>query len=274
MPNQAGVQNGRSNNDNNNEFVPDINLYEKRKKKDLLFMRRKKLQELLDEETEEYNFEMISKGQNYQNNCSIQNKTNNNYNNNYNNRNNNFKNDYNNIPISSYQEEKNNNNYYYQNNNPTNFKNDYINNNIKSPSIPYDNKEKHNNQINYNNLPTSVYQGINQNQQKGNYYQEYWKSNNNQNILHNKQQFIQYDVNKELDYAIKKYSDNFDKLKVDDFLSRKNIQDDLLNKINSKLLKINHEINDKIYQEQFAYQWSQNKNKKVNQDNGITNDGK
>ena len=267
MPNQIGIQNGSNNNNNqirNTEFVPDISLYEKRKKKDLLFMRRKKLQELLDEETEEYKFEMISKGQNYQNNYSIQNNSNNNFNNNYNNKN--YRSDYINTPVSNYQESQNNNNYYYQNNNQINFFN-----NIKSPSIPYDNKERYNNQINYNESPTPVYQGINQNQQKGNYYQEYWISNNNQNILQNKAQNKKYDVNKELDYAIKKYSDNFDKLKVDDFLSRKKIQDDLLNKINSKLLKINHEINDKIYQEKFAYQWSQDRNKKVEQENGIPN---
>ena len=41
-------------------------------------------------------------------------------------------------------------------------------------------------------------------------------------------------------------------------MSKKMMQDSLLNKINQKLMKINKDIDDKIYQENLAAQWRQN----------------
>ena len=41
-------------------------------------------------------------------------------------------------------------------------------------------------------------------------------------------------------------------------MSKKIIHDDLLNKINQKLMKINKNIDDKAYQENLAAQWQQN----------------
>lgn len=189
----------------------DIDMFEKRKKNDLLFMRRKKLKDLLEEENEEYKFELISKGQNIPDRM----------------------NRYNNNP--SYH-----NNYSYQ------------------QEVPQ--------QVMYNNQIQNEYREMRKTPQMSNdYYQQYMRQNNEMNMRNNMNyKPANYDANKELDYAIKKYSDNFDKLKVDDFLSRKKIQDDLLNKINMKLAKINHDINDKIYQEQFAMQWETHK-----QPNGI-----
>ena len=191
----------------------EIDMFEKRKRNDLLFMRRKKLKELLDEENEEYKFELISKGQNIPDSM-------NSYNNNV-----------------SYH-----NNYSYQ-----------------QQQIPQ--------QVMYNN---QIFNEIRKTPQINNndYYQQYMRQNNEMNMRNNMNyKPANYDANKELNYAIKKYSDNFDKLKVDDFLSRKKIQDDLLNKINMKLAKINHDINDKIYQEQFASQWETHKQPNGNQIN-------
>ena len=184
----------------------DIDMFEKRKKNDLLFMRRKKLKDLLEEENEEYKFELISKGQNIPDRMSR-------YNNNV-----------------SYH-----NNYSYQ------------------QEVPQ--------QVMYTNQIQNEYREMRKTPQMSiDYYQQYMRQNNEMNMRNNMNyKPANYDANKELDYAIKKYSDNFDKLKVDDFLSRKKIQDDLLNKINMKLAKINHDINDKIYQEQFAMQWETHK---------------
>lgn len=184
----------------------DIDMFEKRKKNDLLFMRRKKLKDLLEEENEEYKFELISKGQNIPDRMSR-------YNNNV-----------------SYH-----NNYSYQ------------------QEVPQ--------QVMYNYQTQNEYREMRKTPQMSiDYYQQYMRQNNEMNMRNNMNyKPANYDANKELDYAIKKYSDNFDKLKVDDFLSRKKIQDDLLNKINMKLAKINHDINDKIYQEQFAMQWETHK---------------
>ncbi len=47
-------------------------------------------------------------------------------------------------------------------------------------------------------------------------------------------------------------------------MSKKKIQDELLNQINQKLDKINKNINDKAYQENLAFQYFQNKNQNIN----------
>ena len=64
--------------------------------------------------------------------------------------------------------------------------------------------------------------------------------------------------NVDLDSQINNYNAYYNKLKVDEFMSKKMIQDDLLNKINQKLMKINKDINDKEYQENLAAKWKQN----------------
>ena len=61
----------------------------------------------------------------------------------------------------------------------------------------------------------------------------------------------------ELDHQIQNYSNQFNQLREDDFISRKTIQDDLLNKINQRLHKINRDMNDKIYQENISSQYFQ-----------------
>ena len=61
----------------------------------------------------------------------------------------------------------------------------------------------------------------------------------------------------ELDHQIQNYSNQFYQLREDDFISRKTIQDDLLNKINQRLQKINRDMNDKIYQENISSQYFQ-----------------
>ena len=61
----------------------------------------------------------------------------------------------------------------------------------------------------------------------------------------------------ELDHQIQNYSNQFNQLREDDFMSRKTIQDDLLNKINQRLQKINRDMNDKIYQENISSQYFQ-----------------
>ena len=204
---------------NNRRDVTNEDMFEKRKKNDMLFMRRKKLKDLLEEENEEYKFELISKGQNIPDRM-------NRYNNNV----------------------GNHNNYSYQ----------------QQKEIPQ--------QVMYNNQRANEYREIRKSPQMNNdYYQQYMRQNNEMNMRNNMNyKPANYDANKELDYAIKRYADNFDKLKVDDFLSRKKIQDDLLNKINMKLAKINHDINDKIYQEQFAMQWETHKQPNGNQINTTT----
>jgi hypothetical protein len=61
----------------------------------------------------------------------------------------------------------------------------------------------------------------------------------------------------ELDHQIQNYSNQFNQLREDDFMSRKTMQDDLLNKINQRLQKINRDMNDKIYQENISSQYFQ-----------------
>ena len=85
---------------------------------------------------------------------------------------------------------------------------------------------------------------------------------NNYNDYHNDQinnNKVNYNYgNVDLDSQINNYNAYYNKLKVDEFMSKKMIQDDLLNKINQKLMKINKDINDKEYQENLAAKWKQN----------------
>jgi hypothetical protein len=47
---------------------------------------------------------------------------------------------------------------------------------------------------------------------------------------------------------------------MEDFISKKNMQDELLNRINQHLVKINHDMNDKLYQEYLNEQKNNNNN--------------
>lgn len=207
--------------------------YDSRTKKDMMYLRRQKLKEMLDEELEEYKFEMVSRDKsNYtpMTDQSISMKPQSIY----------HQQDSLSRPLSSFSSIPSQTSSYTQSNKPVINKeyNDSSNKYFPEPKPNYYNK----NQFGIEPIRDS-YVYVNAN-----------ATNNNQ-IGHS-----EFDVNRELDLAIKKYADNLDKLKVDEFMSRKKIQDDLLKKINSKLVKINHEMNDKIYQENIAEQWFNSNN--------------
>jgi len=222
------------------------------KNKDKIDLRREKLRKLLGQEMEEYQYEA------YSNNCpeSLLIKFNsfNNYNSKINKKEeekniylNNGKSN-NNININTLQN-KNRNNNYYNMNNATENKN--INNLNQNNGQNYDiknnqirNKEQENNYI-YNN-------GANN------------QNNININRMNNNESYKYGNI--DIDSEINNYSDYYNKLKIDEFMSKKRIQDDLLNQINQKLDKINKNINDKTYQENLAFQYFQNK-KQINNDN-------
>ena len=190
-------------------------------------LRREKLRNLLQQEMEEYQYEIYSNNgsqylldkftvfnnYNNKNKLKIEDNTNYNggsgYNNNILGNNNNQFMSLNNI--NNQNEDEN----YMRNNNMNVGEPNMLNNNINNYN------DYHNNQINNNN---------------GNY--------NYGNV--------------DLDSQINNYNAYYNKLKVDEFMSKKMIQDDLLNKINQKLMKINKDINDKEYQENLAAKWKQN----------------
>lgn len=201
--------------------------------KDMMFLRKQKLKELLDEEVEEYKFELVS---------------------------------------------RNKNNYSGITDQSVNMKPQLFNQHPQSQSqsrptsIQSQAFYTQSNGTPRNNYASSYYP-----EPQPNHYSKYIYENNNNNKpirdayadnRCNKISSREFNVNKELDYAIKKYADNLDKLKVDEFMSRKKIQDDLLQKINSKLTKINHEMNDKIYQEDIAEQWANKHPRQDMNDNG------
>ena len=120
--------------------------------------------------------------------------------------------------------------------NPNNYNNSYNNQMNKTLEQKFDN--------NINVPNNSIYK----NQIDG-------KEPNN-NIYQNNIQFNNNYGNIDIDNQINKYNNYYNKLKVDEFMSKKMIQDDLLNKINQRLMKINRDMNDKIYQENLAEQWA------------------
>jgi len=85
---------------------------------------------------------------------------------------------------------------------------------------------------------------------------------------------LSYDMNSELDKSIKKYNQNLDQLKIDDFMSRKKLQDDLLFKINNQMEKLNTELKDQYYEEHLAQIWLKELEEKQNKlsSSHITND--
>ena len=218
------------------------------KNKDKIDLRREKLRLLLLKETEEYQYQA------YSNNCpeSLLNKFIDfkNYNKkvkeNEEEKNNNFNEEKNDKRINIFQNQNMNGNYNI------NAKNNYeLNNTLNRNNINdfYPNQKEI--KVENNNINNRIAQENN-----------YSDNNNNQQNINN--EGFRYG-NSDIDNEINGYNDYYNKLRVDEFMSKKKIQDDLLNQINQKLDKINKNINDKTYQEYIALQYFQNK--KINNEN-------
>ena len=232
------------------------------KTKNEIDLRREKLRNLLLKEIDEYQYEVYSNSNNSSE--TLLNKFNN------------FKN----FNAQKYLNEEEKNNYLNIRkniNNEINI-NNYQNQNIKNISYNnYNNGAEQNISLNRNIndiLPNKEngQSNIKNNNQQRNQEQEYYirnninQQNNNINIINNKESY-KYG-NTDIDEELNGYSDYYNKLKIDEFMSKKRIQDDLLNQINQKLNNINKNINDKSYQENLAFQYFQNKNQlKINNGN-------
>jgi len=231
------------------------------KKKNEIDLRREKLRNLLLKEIDEYQYEVYSNSNNSSE--TLLNKFNN------------FKN----FNAQKYLNEEEKNNYLNIRkniNNEINI-NNYQNQNIKNISYNnYNNGVEQNISLNRNIndiLPNKEngQSNIKNNNQQRNQEQEYYirnninQQNNNINIINNKESY-KYG-NTDIDEELNGYSDYYNKLKIDEFMSKKRIQDDLLNQINQKLNNINKNINDKSYQENLAFQYFQNKNQLNNGNN-------
>ena len=231
------------------------------KTKNEIDLRREKLRNLLLKEIDEYQYEVYSNSNNSSE--TLLNKFNN------------FKN----FNAQKYLNEEEKNNYLNIRkniNNEINI-NNYQNQNIKNISYNnYNNGVEQNISLNRNIndiLPNKEngQNNIKNNNQQRNQEQEYYirnninQQNNNINIINNKESY-KYG-NTDIDEELNGYSDYYNKLKIDEFMSKKRIQDDLLNQINQKLNNINKNINDKSYQENLALQYFQNKNQLNNGNN-------
>ena len=231
------------------------------KTKNEIDLRREKLRNLLLKEIDEYQYEVYSNSNNSSE--TLLNKFNN------------FKN----FNAQKYLNEEEKNNYLNIRkniNNEINI-NNYQNQNIKNISYNnYSNGAEQNISLNRNIndiLPNKEngQSNIKNNNQQRNQEQEYYirnninQQNNNINIINNKESY-KYG-NTDIDEELNGYSDYYNKLKIDEFMSKKRIQDDLLNQINQKLNNINKNINDKSYQENLAFQYFQNKNQLNNGNN-------
>ena len=231
------------------------------KTKNEIDLRREKLRNLLLKEIDEYQYEVYSNSNNGSE--TLLNKFNN------------FKN----FNAQKYLNEEEKNNYLNIRkniNNEINI-NNYQNQNIKNISYNnYNNGAEQNISLNRNIndiLPNKEngQSNIKNNNQQRNQEQEYYirnninQQNNNINIINNKESY-KYG-NTDIDEELNGYSDYYNKLKIDEFMSKKRIQDDLLNQINQKLNNINKNINDKSYQENLAFQYFQNKNQLNNGNN-------
>ena len=231
------------------------------KTKNEIDLRREKLRNLLLKEIDEYQYEVYSNSNNSSE--TLLNKFNN------------FKN----FNAQKYLNEEEKNDYLNIRkniNNEINI-NNYQNQNIKNISYNnYNNGAEQNISLNRNindilpNKENGQSNTKNNNQQR-NQEQEYYirnninQQNNNINIINNKESY-KYG-NTDIDEELNGYSDYYNKLKIDEFMSKKRIQDDLLNQINQKLNNINKNINDKSYQENLAFQYFQNKNQLNNGNN-------
>ncbi len=76
-------------------------------------------------------------------------------------------------------------------------------------------------------------------------------------INHNEISLLKYQDLKDLNNQIQNYSNQFNQFRDDDLIPRTTIQNKLLNKINQRLIKINNEANDNIYQDNISSQWQQ-----------------
>ena len=212
------------------------------KNKDKIDLRREKLRKLLLQEMEQYQYQA------YSNNFpeSILNKFI--IFNNYNSKTNKKEEEKNTNEINNFQIQ--NGNYGY-NNREINFEqNNTLNRNINNfDSNP---KEVENNDNNINNQEQNYAYNNEFNQQNNQNVNNVNQVNNNDNYKYG---------NSDIDAEISGYSDYYNKLRIDEFMSKKRIQDDLLSQINQKLDKINKNINDKTYQENLAFQYFQNKNR-------------
>ena len=194
----------------------------------MINLRREKLRTLLQQEMEEYQYEV------YSNNGSQYLLDKFTSFNNYNNKNK-LNDEENNLDYNSYN--NNNNNIQFLNQNNININTDKINN-IDS-----------NNQYGQN-----LYMNNNDSLNR----QKYMESEQQNDFINNNGSNNYNYGNYDLDTQINNYNSHYNKLRVDEFMSKKMIQDDLLNKINQKLMKINKDINDKAYQEHLAAQWQMN----------------
>ena len=207
------------------------------KNNDMISLRREKLRNLLQQEMEEYQYEVFS------NNVSQSQYLLDKFTafNNYNNKN------------KSIGEENNIN--FYDNNFINNENNLQYGNQNNINNIGLDNQNGQNPYMN-NTISLNRQQFGESNQQ--NDMNKYMGNNNNgYNQINNNN--INYNYgNLDLDTQINNFNSHYNKLRIDEFMSKKIIQDDLLTKINQKLNKINKDINDKVYQENLAAQWQQN----------------
>ena len=207
------------------------------KNNDMISLRREKLRNLLQKEMEEYQYEVFSNNvsqsqylldkftafNSYNNkNKSIGEETNINF------YDNNFLNNENNL---QYGNQNNINNIGLDNQNG---QNPYMNNTISLNRQQFGESNQQNDMNKYMGNNNNGYNQIN---------------NNNINYNYG---------NLDLDTQINNFNSHYNKLRIDEFMSKKIIQDDLLTKINQKLNKINKDINDKVYQENLAAQWQQN----------------
>lgn len=71
-------------------------------------------------------------------------------------------------------------------------------------------------------------------------------------------------IEEELDNNLCKYTQNLEKLKYEDFLIRKKMQDDLLSNINIQMDKLKYGLNDKSYEEKAAQEWIREYTEKIN----------
>ena len=231
------------------------------KNRDKIDLRREKLRSLLLKEVDEYQYEVYSNNgsetllnkfntfKNFNSQKSIKEEEKNNYLNNRENKNN---------EINNYQNQNIRNNYYNNINNGAEQNNKNINNIIPNQENGQNNNNMQNNTNKTSNQDQQYYYRNNMNQQNN-------INNMNLNRINNNESY-KYG-NTDLDEELNGYTDYYNKLKVDEFMSKKRIQDDLLNQINQKLDKINKNINDKSYQENLAFQYFQNKNQLNNGNN-------
>lgn len=92
---------------------------------------------------------------------------------------------------------------------------------------------------------------------------------------------VKVNVESELDRKLRHYSENLDVLKIEDFMSRKKMQDDLLININLQMEKLKFGLNDKSYEEKVAHDYFKSKResnenefkdyKQINTSNNINN---